>query len=409
MLVALGFMAGCGGDEEDWSDEDEEEEDDEEDGDNNGEDGDSGSQTDGDYDPSDVKRPYGAWGATTRQTFKGSVVGVSTDTFYVGIIGEKEINGQNFLRVKVTYDIYTPQEVSETGKGAEFWFRWQDADTFEFTGFQEISAASAMLDTPIVVDIDVPAGEEQQVSGSGVAQLSSEEEPINASGTASYTLIDNNETLDTPMGPLTGCSHYQGTGNISGEGIPVALADLDLNFDVWYHPDHAIVKWSLPLFSSGLDIEGTQDLGSNENGFRTIQKIGVLDETRTSFNLSTYDVGGISGADKNTHAKMLLELRWLDEEKAKSSDKPEPPLLNVQFGTSWGYYEHELVESPVSIFHPEENGAGYKYWIAYVDQAAKNEDGEGVVYQVSVNKDMSLPAIRATARIYYKEQASGLE
>jgi hypothetical protein len=61
-----------------------------------------------------------------------------------------------------------------------------------------------------------------------------------------------------------------------------------------------------------------------------------------------------------------------------------------------------LLESPISLLHPEENGKGYKFFWAYVDQAAKNEPGSnGISYKVSVTKPMGAAPIKASARILY--------
>jgi hypothetical protein len=75
---------------------------------------------------------------------------------------------------------------------------------------------------------------------------------------------------------------------------------------------------------------------------------------------------------------------------------------HVEFGTVWGVYPYQLVESPVSLFHPEENGKGYKYWVGYVDQAAKNESSNGIAYHIGVNlPDYVSSPVRVTARILY--------
>ena len=84
-------------------------------------------------------------------------------------------------------------------------------------------------------------------------------------------------------------------------------------------------------------------------------------------------------------------------------------MAQVNFGTMGGmyYFPHELIESPVSVFFPEENGNGFRYWYAFVDQAAKNQDENGISYTISVDKDASLPELRVTARIAYEILQAG--
>ena len=59
--------------------------------------------------------------------------------------------------------------------------------------------------------------------------------------------------------------------------------------------------------------------------------------------------------------------------------------------------------SPISLFHPSENGQGFTYWIAYVDQAAKNEaGGNGIAYHAGVTlPDFVSSPMRVSGRIVY--------
>jgi len=146
----------------------------------------------------------------------------------------------------------------------------------------------------------------------------------------------------------------------------------------------------------------SSDCGSiDSSGYRTIRKVAVVDSSSSSFKLDTYDCDGNQiAADKNTHAKMLLELRWADETMAQTDTQPLP---NVEFGTTMGYFPNSMAESPASVFHPEENGKGFKYWYSYVSQAAKNEPGDNsTTYHISVRAVTGLSAVRVTGRIYYK-------
>jgi hypothetical protein len=121
--------------------------------------------------------------------------------------------------------------------------------------------------------------------------------------------------------------------------------------------------------------------------------------TLESFDLSTYDVRGQFDADKDKHAKMLVEVRFMEDEKAKTADRPP---IETDIGTVFGVYPHELIASPVSFFHAEENGKGFTFWIAYVDQAAKNESTNGISYHISATvPDYGSSPVRVTSRIVY--------
>ena len=118
-----------------------------------------------------------------------------------------------------------------------------------------------------------------------------------------------------------------------------------------------------------------------------------------NFTISTYDRAKKFDADKDTHAKMLLELRWAETDKAKKETKP---YVQLKFGTMTGYFPSTLQRSTTSLLFPEENGKGYVHWFAFVDQAAKNQPVNGIAYQISVGHDPSFSNIRVAARIVYK-------
>jgi hypothetical protein len=72
----------------------------------------------------------------------------------------------------------------------------------------------------------------------------------------------------------------------------------------------------------------------------------------------------VKDADKDSHAKMLVELRWADDAMAKTDKRPS---IDPVFGTDTGMYSATLEQAPVSFLHPEENGKGYVYWYYYVE------------------------------------------
>lgn len=145
-----------------------------------------------------------------------------------------------------------------------------------------------------------------------------------------------------------------------------------------------------------------------ENGFENVMKEALLDEAHPSFQVSSHDVAGEFDADKQTHAKMVLELRWADIERARTTD---PLPVAPDFGTVWGVFDAVLVMTDVSLFHPEEDGQGLHYWIAVVDQAAKNEASNPIAYHAGARWDPiyapSLPSgpVRADGLVLYKRLA----
>jgi hypothetical protein len=171
--------------------------------------------------------------------------------------------------------------------------------------------------------------------------------------------------------------------------------------ELWYHPSYGVVAFNSPEIGIGTAMSDSSDCGSiDSSNYRIIRKVGVVDSS-SSFDLDTYNCDGNQiAADKNTHAQMLLELRWADATKAQTDTQPLP---NVEFGTTVGYFPNSMAESPASVFHPEENGKGFKYWYSYVSQAAKNEPGDNsTTYHIKVSAVPGLSAVRVTARIYYK-------
>ena len=201
-------------------------------------------------------------------------------------------------------------------------------------------------------------------------------------------------TLSTLMGPVHGCRGFEGSVDLAGSTFAG---------EAWYHPTLGLiaahVDWP-PPDGVNVDLVGITDFGAAADGYGFIQKAGVLGPATSSFRLDTYDVHQAFDADKDTHAKMVVELRWVDEEKARETT---PPSIAPEFGTAFGYYPSSLEASPLSFFYPDENGSGYTFWIGFVDQAAKNEAENGIAYHVAVQDDGSSGAgLRVTARILYK-------
>ncbi len=199
---------------------------------------------------------------------------------------------------------------------------------------------------------------------------------------------------------ITGCKHFTGSAVISGVKFSV---------DAWYRQGVGLVagkvNWPPPNGVS-INLLSTQDLGSAQAGFNTIESMTVISPSNPNFKLDTYDVNNQFDADKYTHAQMLLEMRWVDDALAKQANPTSPFLSgssNIEFGDVYGYFPFDLIASPVSILHPEENGKGYTYWIGYVSAADKYQSGpNGIEYHIYVKlPDYVSHALRVSARIHY--------
>jgi hypothetical protein len=351
------------------------------------------------------KAPYGPKTPTTQMHSTVSLsASLSTSTAVsqtTAVVGQKAIGG-------VTYDRLATTRVDDPSKGGEYWVKDNPDGTVDFAGFMHsslvgglIPGASMTLTQPINVKLEPAIGVAQTVTASGTLKLTDTSATSPADVTGQYTLVEKDVAATTGMGPLPGCNHYSGQATSNSEGIPAAFRGMPISAELWYHPSYGVVAFNAPGIGIGTAMSDSSDCGSiDSSDYRIIRKVGVVDSS-SSFDLDTYNCDGNQiAADKNTHAQMLLELRWVDETKAQTDTQPLP---NVEFGTTMGVFPNSMAESPASVFHPEENGKGFKYWYSYVSQAAKNEPGDNsTTYHIKVGAVPGLSGVRVTARIYYK-------
>jgi len=260
---------------------------------------------------------------------------------------------------------------------------------------------SGTPDEPVTIDLDPPLNVDQTVHVVGTAFIGDPSDPANGNYVdipATYRAVEKNTTVDTQLGTFSGVTKFT---------AETTIFDTVVNGVAWYHPDFGLLKgqvdWPAPN-GSQIDLTGFNDNGSHEPGMNTIRKMQIVDSSNPNFEISTYDVDGEFDADRWTHARMLLEIRFDDDYYSmQSSTAPQP---TIHFGTTWGSYDHMLVPSPISFFHPEENGKGYTFWIAYVDQAAKNAGTDPDTYHIRVTWNGLDPApLRVTGRIIYRKMA----
>jgi hypothetical protein len=374
-------------------------------------------------------------------------LGSVSDNAVTQVVGDKTIGGHTYSRISYA-------SVSDPSSGVEWWIDEKPGESVTLAGWDGHSKLAqglvppgvVTLDQPVTVSLKTPLNTLQHETSSATIAFTGDTTPHHGQATSQYTLIDDNATVDTSMGKIYGCKRVSGStqvlvdSNIDGgtaslpnvlAGTPVAgerrhlpsdsnidggtaslpnvLAGTPLSGDLWYHPSYGIVAFNSPELKLGMTMTDTSDCGAPDaDGFAILRKASIVDSAHP-FKVSTYDdCAKQFDADKNEHAKMLLELRWADDAKAKAGGVDTlGPMLKVEFGDIFGYFPASLQNSPVSIFHPEENGQGFIYSYAYVSQADKYMPTNGIEYHVSVGVDSGASPIRATARIYYKKFSDG--
>lgn len=354
----------------------------------------------------DVKRPLDPPGRDTQATYQVQVTDGGEVTAQVRFVGETDFNGQTWEKYEITYPKPEGTKVAHVFGVASEGRRIVVAggDVVYPPGDTRHKDYVVTLDNPIAIDLDeVPVGQTQTTPVSGTVQIVGQPE-IRAAGTVTWTKTSTDAVVETRLGTVAGVEVYEGEAVLTeGEGhwILDAVKGMKVRGTVWMHPTMGLVKYETPDFPLSGGLSGSRSCGDPTSGdWNTIQAVGVVAPGGEAFDLSTSDCSGEWDADKMRHAQMLLELRFADDDKARSNLTPP---VDVTFGTGWGWFPFQLIPSPVSIFHPEENGQGYTFWYAYVNEGAKNEPGDnGILYHVEVRPtDYQNAAVRAAARIHY--------
>lgn len=265
----------------------------------------------------------------------------------------------------------------------------RDATSVSIGGFSTTAALNGVdlditLDTPVVLDVTAPIGEPQAVSVEGTITIGTPgfgtEGYLPTTGT--YTVQSHDAVAPAPMGAVPGCHE------VTFEG---SAGPFQVSGTLWGHDDLGFVHAELSAdpfgtFSAGsAGYVGWEEVGNTG----LIQAEGVVSPDAPSFTASTTREQGIYDADKNVHAKMYLELRWLDETLARTTT---PPPVDVLFSAGFGTFPHTLVQADTPYLHPEEADQGYVWWLAFVDEAAKNDPSENpFAFSVSVTHNVSSP------------------
>ncbi|MGI6394257.1 MAG: hypothetical protein ACOX2F_05950 [bacterium] len=366
----------------------------------------------GESSKSDIKKPYGY--PTKNMMSKMLHVkntGEDAKSVFGRIVGEININGTSYSRFLVNYADETGlKPVNDPDTDNEMWIALTPEGEIEEIVIAGVNRhngeAEGTVEPPIKVNIKAPVGEPQTVETTYTGSLPEVSGTHTVSFLGSYTVVSKEESVMTEAGMVHGCTHIKAEGNLTGENLPAIVTGIPLEAELWGHESLGVVKAKVPLLGLDWSHESSWDLEDLGNGYRIIKKSGIVNSRNPNWSLSTFDVAEKLDADKKVHAKMLLEVRWADENLAKNSSLQidDHPSVNISFTTVWGEFFYNMIESPISIFHPEDNGKGYKFYYAFVDQAAKNEPGDdGIIYSINVTNSGSqeMPDIKATGKIYY--------
>lgn len=258
---------------------------------------------------------------------------------------------------------------------------------------------SGTTNEPVTVSLDPPLNVDQTAPIKGSVYMGDPANPSNyiaIDTVGTFRAVEKDTSVQTAAGVFSGVTKF--TGEIEFEGTVV-------NGVAWYHPEFGMIKGTLDWPSpngSVIDLAGVLDLGTDSPGTNVIRSRGVVSDANPTWELNTYDVGTGWSADRSKHAKMLLEMRFVDETSAKNASLQ--PNVNVEFGTTMGYFPHLLAPSPVSLFHPEDNDKGYTFWVAYVDQAGAKWDHTDENYHITVTNNYGNPSpVQVTGRIIYQK------
>ena len=356
---------------------------------------------------SEAKAPYPAYSKNSTLTYVGSAPGGGDSTMVLGWAGDKTIGGNKYGRFQV-------KESPDKNKGrGEIWANLKNNGLeVELAGAElELDAKSlfglvpgylkGVGDKPLTFKADGDVGVAQTLNWMGTGTFEKpghknhkvEHKPL----VGSYTLKQKGVTVSTPMGPVSGCYKYEITAKLPGTFSVLG----DFQGDLWYSSALGMVKANVtkPITGVGFGLKGGSGFADLGDGWASVYKVVRVGGASSNFSLSTYDREKKFDADKDTHAKMLLEIRWADADMASKDTKP---YVNEKFATMTGMFPSTLKRSDVSLLFPEENGKGYVHWIAFVDQAAKNQSKNGIAYQITANHDPKFSHLRMAARIVYK-------
>lgn len=364
--------------------------------------GEPGTWSGGSVVPASYDAPYGAITGNTTGTLRGTVPLVQGKRFYIAVTGTRFVGNTAFQEVTGAWDIPGPEAITTAGETSlTVTLARPTPSQVVIAEVNHPGFAHAVFDPPLTFEMDKPVGEKVTYTGQGSFAMKPEDPMQVGTGKLDLTVVEKNATVQTESGTVEGTTHLSGTIQVGGAGVPDLVRDLPVNGELWVHPDLGIVKVEVPDLGIGVGWEGLRDCAKASVGdLATCRGTAVLDINMPHFRLSTKDRTGAADADKMQHAKLLVEIRYANASDAATlTDKPQ---VQLDIGNSYGSYGGGFVSSPISYFHPTENGKGYKFWNAFVDQADKYQPGpNGIEYYIDVKHTPGTPPVRVTARLFY--------
>ena len=381
----------------------------------------------------DAKTPFDAWGLNTIFNQRGTYGLLSpAKDLQAGRVkaNDTTLGGVSYDLYKAALGVQADQLLDTTNANSTtIWANRLPDGSMKIAGGKDkgflasilppvvtgVNGSTLVLDSPFTIKTKPALNTEQSSSATGkLYNPANPGAPTNFNVAIKYTRDQENVTATTSMGAVEGCSHFSVSATPKGDlAILAGLLNIVYTGEAWYHEKFGLVAYKCPALGLDAGMNGESDYGTATQGANTIRKVQVVDANHPVFELNTYDRAKKNDADKMSHAQMLLEFRWASDSLAKNGAEPSYlaavtliatnntlgySFLDNRFG--WGT---ALVASPVSIFHPEENGKGYKYWYIYINEAAKNEPGaNNVSYLIRVSQvGFVPPALRCSARIMY--------
>ncbi|MBI1945630.1 MAG: hypothetical protein HYS27_08035 [Deltaproteobacteria bacterium] len=361
--------------------------------------GEGEGEGEGPVDPEvEIERPFPRYTSSTRSVLLRTNPDGTSFISTFEPVGTAEIGGETYTH----YLDDAPSgsaEVDATVREQDILIAHATFDSTITEGLGLPAQGDATFEPVISLPRGAPVGEPQLFALTGTAVVGGAL-PVPINTTAQFTVSDDDVEVVTPMGVLRGCSAFDATGVARN----FFAAETTISGAGTFCPTFGLVTGRISEPASmaglGLDVLGSADAADLGEGWSTVYKVAVLGVGGTGpFRLSSFDAHQANDADKETHAKMYLEVRWADDARAQTQDSP---YLTPSFHTILGVFANDALAQHPSLLFPEDNAAGIVTWSVLVDQAAKNEADNGIAYGIDVNYDASFSAIRAAARIVYK-------
>jgi len=346
--------------------------------------------------------PYGVLTGDTVGTLRGTVPLVPAKRFVLGATATRTIGTETFVQITGGWGAGAADGLDASSQESlSVVIARPTPTTLKIAEVSHPGFAKAVFDPPLGFDLDTPVGEKVTYEGGGSFQMKPDDPMKPATGKLDLTVVEKGATVGTESGVVAGTQHLTGTIQISGDGVPDIVRDVPVEGDLWVHPDLGIVKVAVPSLGIGVGWEGVHDCAkANIGDLASCRASAVVDTNLPLFRVSTNDRSGVADADKMQHAKMLLELRYANEDDA--IHRTDTPNVQIAIGNTYGVYSGGVSPYPFSIVHPEEKAKGYRDWSNSIDSADKYAPGpNGIEYYTQVKHVAGTPPVRVTARLIY--------